>query len=210
MFDASTKCVNGYSLNDCVEAGSNLIQNLVEVLLRFRRWRNGLTVDNSKAFLQIRVRKEDQDVHRFLWDVRDQVRVMRFDRVVFGNTSSPFLLNATIKLDLNKFCDSKIVPELKQNLYVDDWLTGADFQDEAADMVTEDVTIMGKGGFPLAKWGSNSSVVNERIVKNLGTDFPETFPSLKILGMSWATGEGCFHFDTLSVDHGLWFTNGWC
>ena len=206
VFDASTKGVNGYSLNDCVEAGPNLIPNLVEVLLRFRRWKYGLTADISKAFLQIRVRKEDQDVHRFLWDVRDQVRVMRFDRVVFGNASSPFLLNATIKFHLNKFCDSKVVTELKQNLYVDDWLTGADFQDEVAGMVTEAVTIMGKGGFPLAKWGSNSSVVNERIVKSLGTDFPETFPSLKILGMSWSTGEDCFHFDTLSVDHGLWFT----
>ena len=36
----------------------------------------------------------------------------------------------------------KVVTELKQNLYVDDWLTGADFQDEAADMVTEAVTIL--------------------------------------------------------------------
>ena len=87
------------------------------------------------------------------WNVRDQVRVMRFDRVVFGNTSSPFLLNVTIKFHLNKFCDSKVVTELKQNLYVDDWLTSANFQDEAADMVTEAVTILGKGGFPLAKWG---------------------------------------------------------
>ena len=43
----------------------------------------------------------------YKWDVRDQVRVMRFDRVVFGNASSPFLLNATIKFHLNKFCDSK-------------------------------------------------------------------------------------------------------
>ena len=89
---------------------------------------------------------------------------------------------------------------------MDNWLTGADFQDEAADVFTDAVTIMGKGGFSLAKWGSNSPVVNERIVKNLGTDFLETFPSLKILGMSWSTGGDCFHFNTLSVDHGLWFT----
>ena len=34
---------------------------------------------------------------------------------------------------------------------MDDLLTGADFQDEVADMVTEAVTIMDKGGFPLAK-----------------------------------------------------------
>ena len=66
VLDASTKGVNGYSLNDCVEEGPNLIPNLVEVLLRFRRWKYGLTADISKAFLQIRSRKEDQDVDRFL------------------------------------------------------------------------------------------------------------------------------------------------
>ena len=121
MFDASRKGINDYSLYDCVEAEPNLIPSLVEVLLRLRRWKYGVAADISKAFLQIRVRKEDQDIHRFLWDVRDQVRVMRFDTVVFGNASSPFLLNATIKFHLNMFCDSKAVTELKQNLL---WIIG--------------------------------------------------------------------------------------
>ena len=47
-FNASTKGVNGYSLNNWVEAGPNLKPNLVEVLLRLRRWKYGLTADISK------------------------------------------------------------------------------------------------------------------------------------------------------------------
>ena len=57
----------------------------------------GLTADVTKAFLQVQVCREDQDVHRFLWDDQGIVRVMRFVRVPFGNKSSLFLLNATVK-----------------------------------------------------------------------------------------------------------------
>lgn len=37
VFDASAKGFNGISLNDCLENGSNLLPNLVEIHLRFRR-----------------------------------------------------------------------------------------------------------------------------------------------------------------------------
>ena len=51
---------------------------------------------------------------------------MRFERVILGNTSSPFLLNATLKFNLSKFEKTRAVEELTNNLYVDDMLTGAD------------------------------------------------------------------------------------
>ena len=51
---------------------------------------------------------------------------MRFKRVILGNTSSPFLLNATLKFHLSKFEKTRTVEELTNNLYVDDWLTGPD------------------------------------------------------------------------------------
>ena len=106
VFDASAKGINGVSLNDCLETGPSLIPGLVDILIRFRRWQIGLSSDITKAFLQVRVHEDDQDVHRFLWKVRDQVRTMKFLRVPFGNSSSPFLLNATIQYHLSKYPDS--------------------------------------------------------------------------------------------------------
>ncbi|XP_076030379.1 uncharacterized protein LOC143018675 [Oratosquilla oratoria] len=87
VFDASAVGPNGVSLNDCLESGPSLIPDLVEILLRFRRWKIGLTADITKAFLQIRVQRSDQDVHRFLWQRGQSIRVMRSVRVPFGADS---------------------------------------------------------------------------------------------------------------------------
>ena len=59
-----------------------------------------LAADVKKAFLVVSVREEDCDVLYFLWvdniekSVAD-IQKMHFTRVVFGVSSSPFLLNAT-------------------------------------------------------------------------------------------------------------------
>ncbi|XP_063601659.1 uncharacterized protein LOC134777731 [Penaeus indicus] len=132
VFDASAASYNGISLNDCLESGPSLNPDLVKVLIRFRRWKVALTADITKAFLQICVQEKDRDVHRFLWKCKDSIRIMRFVRVPFGNTSSPFLLNATIKHHLQSFPNTEVIEELKENLYVDDWLSGADSAEEAS------------------------------------------------------------------------------
>ena len=80
-----------------------MLPDLVEILIRFRRWPIAVTGDIKKAFLQIQLSKEDRDVHRFLLPKPDgNVRVMRFTRVTFGINCSPFLLNAVIKYHLQK------------------------------------------------------------------------------------------------------------
>ena len=83
VFNASAKSPNGLSLNDCMETGPNLLPNLVEILIRFRRWPIAITADIQKAFLQIAVKRQDRDAHRFLWEIDGQIRVMRLVRVPF-------------------------------------------------------------------------------------------------------------------------------
>ena len=122
VFNASAKGYNGVALNDCLETGPNLVPNLTAILIRFRRWRFAITADNT--FLQIAVTESDQDVHRFLWDDKDTIRIMKFLRVPFGNRCSPFLLTATIRYHLSTYPDPPTSTELQSNLYVDDWLIG--------------------------------------------------------------------------------------
>ena len=153
--------------------------------------------DITKAFLQIRVRREDQDVHRFLWKEGSSVRIMRFVRVPFGNKSSPFLLNATIKHHMKLYPCSEVARELDENLYVDDWLSGADSTFEASVKLNEACALMKEAGMSLSKWSSNS--------KNLIDKFGETFTqygeneSVKILGMQWFSSQDCFSFNEVNA-----------
>ena len=63
VFDASSKNKNGVSLNDCLLRGPVLQPNLVSIIIRFRLHRVALMADIRKMFLQIKLAKQDQNVH---------------------------------------------------------------------------------------------------------------------------------------------------
>ena len=206
IFDCSARGPNGVSLNDCLETGPCMLASLVEILVRFRRWAVAVTADIQKAFLMIKVAEMDRDMHRFLWRQGDRVRVMRFDRVPFGNTSSPFLLMATLKHHLAKYpAESRVVHELDENMYMDDWITGADDDHEACSMFQGGDAIMSEAQFTLAKFGSSSEVVAGMLQKQfedkvLGTD------SIKVLGLTWQPRSDSFVFSGLDIPSDLVIT----
>ena len=88
------------------------------------------------------VKKDDCDVHRFLWDVNGTTKVMRFTRVPFGNCSSPLLWNATVQFHLFGFPESRVVGELKENMYGDEFLSGAYSVEECYTLVKDAISIM--------------------------------------------------------------------
>ena len=192
VFDASASGANGLSLNDCMHKGPNLIPNLAEMLIRFRRWKVALTADITKAFLQVGVRQEDQDVHRFLWNDHGDVKVMRFVRVPFGNRCSPFLLNATIQHHLSSVPSTPVIEEMKENFYVDDLLTGGDDEQGVCDMLSEATSVMAKASMKLAKVGSNS----ERVYQEVDSKFQET---IKVLGLKWVPTSDTFTFEVMDI-----------
>ena len=95
VYDASCKST-GASLNDCLHTGPTLSQR------SFRTHRKALGGDIEKASLNVSIAEEDRDLLRFLWfdDVKKEsprVIILRFTGVVLGLSSSPFLLNATVR-----------------------------------------------------------------------------------------------------------------
>ncbi|XP_066940954.1 uncharacterized protein [Macrobrachium rosenbergii] len=150
----------------------------------------------TKAFLQIKVQREDQDVRRFLWQNKCIVRVMRFVRVPFGNKSSPFLLNATIKHHVKSYPNSEVVDELNCNLYVDDWLSGADSIPEACVKFDKACKIMSEAGMS-SKWNSNCKSLADKFSEN--PDDCCRSKSIKILGMQWVSTHDYFSFSEVNV-----------
>lgn len=169
VYDASAKS-NGPSLNNCLYTGPKFDQRIMDILLRFRSYRVGLIADIEKAFLMVSMSKKDRDVLRFLWidDIdKDQpeVHVLRFTRVVFGVSSSPFLLNATIGHHLKKYSLShpQLVENLSRSIYVDDVVSGAENDDEAYQLCIESKRMLKTGGFNLRKFVTNSNQLQEKI-----------------------------------------------
>ncbi|XP_042891950.1 uncharacterized protein LOC122266306 [Penaeus japonicus] len=191
VFDASSKSFNDLSLNDCLLTGPSLNPDLVQVLLRFRRWKVALAADIKQAFLQISVAPQDRDVHRFLMRRHGSVQVMRFTRVPFGNTSSPFLLNATVKLHLKSQSPSTVVEELRENLYVDDWLTGGNTIEEARIKFEEASLILSKAGMTLVRCDK----VDIELSEKQEIPLESMKDSTKILGMK------CFFFHSDSFSY---------
>ena len=114
VYNASSKR-EGPSLNDCLKTGPNMLPHITDILLRFRGNKIGLVSDIKKAFLNVGVQARDRDVLRFLWvddinSVTPEIIIRRFTRVIFGSTSSQFLLNATIFTHLDKY--KQLEPEL--------------------------------------------------------------------------------------------------
>ena len=108
VYDASSKVGSHPSLNDCLHTGPPMLEHIPDILIRFRINKVAITADIEKAFLMVGISKEDRDALRFLWlkDVHSEqpeVVALRFARVVFGVTASPFLLNATILHHLSNY-----------------------------------------------------------------------------------------------------------
>ncbi|GBM04185.1 hypothetical protein AVEN_242418-1, partial [Araneus ventricosus] len=124
VFDGSAKERNTPSINDCLEKGPNLVELIPCLMNRFRVGKYGVIADIKKAFLQIGLQERDRPYLRFLWKDRGRegnIKILQHKRVVFGISSSPFLLGATLELHLKNAPDhlKETAQQLMRSFYVD-------------------------------------------------------------------------------------------
>ncbi|XP_050517597.1 uncharacterized protein LOC126892168 [Diabrotica virgifera virgifera] len=185
VFDASAKEKDKPSLNQCLEKGVNLIELIPAILLRFRRQEIGVISDIRKAFLQIGIHKADRDFLRFLWiDDAGKEKVYRHCRVVFGISSSPFLLGASLEHHFSLMltrCASKLlnvsedtILKLSHSFYVDNCVTSVANEQELRIFVEESNIIMAEGKFDLRGWEYTGQPPDDTIDA-----------STQVLGIKW-------------------------
>ncbi|UYV65880.1 hypothetical protein LAZ67_3005787 [Cordylochernes scorpioides] len=147
----STK--GGWSLNDCLAKGPNLLELIPDIMLRFRLNKIGIVADIEKAFLQISVAKEDRKFLRFLYwkeGKQENLRIYQHKRVVFGVTSSPFLLAATLKLHLEQY--EREVISLLKCMYMDNCVNSVTSLEEALVFQQQSIDLLSPAGFNLREW----------------------------------------------------------
>ncbi|GFU58478.1 integrase catalytic domain-containing protein [Trichonephila clavipes] len=125
VFDASARVTGQSSLNDLLYKGSNLIEQILDILDRFRRYPIELSADIEKAFLQLGITPKHKDFLRFFYPDEGEEIVYSHCRVVFGVSSSP-LLAAVLAHSLENVPedDTQLGSKLKLSFYVDNCVTG--------------------------------------------------------------------------------------
>ena len=101
VYNCSCRPSTHPSLNNCLMMGLSFLTDLCAILLRFRLYTFGISTDLEKAFLHVRLDEGNRDYTRFLWlstpsDPHSELVIYCFKTVLFGSTSSPFMLSATL------------------------------------------------------------------------------------------------------------------
>lgn len=202
VFDAAAKH-DGKSLNDAIWPGPKLQRDLVDVLTRFCRAPVPLSADISEMFLQVELQEKDRPYHRFLWrdfDTSREPDVYEFQRLLFGNTASPFcsqyVLQTHAKTHALDF--PQAASTVEDSMYVDDVLDSCETVKSAQHLRRQLSTLLAKAGFKLRKWSSNEPAVIEDAPKEdrlptLELD-KDILPKTKTLGVMWEAERDVFSF----------------
>ncbi|GFV05333.1 integrase_H2C2 domain-containing protein [Trichonephila clavipes] len=156
----------------------------------------GISADIEKAFLMLSVAPKDRDFLRFFSPSSEGRVVYRHCRVVFGVSSSPFLLNASI-MHLLENCQpqhEEVAQKLKSSFYVDNCVSGVFNTDEQGRFIEHAKLIMLNGCFNLR--GFESNVAGKNVDRSSG--------DTSVLGVIWNletdTLKCCTDMDTLTCE----------
>ena len=203
VFNCSLK-YSGISLNDNLQQGPDLANNMVGVLLRFRQNPIAVVADIEKMFYQVRVGKHHSDLLRFFWiDENNKTVEYRLLVHVFGATSSPSIANFALKHTISDYqTNSDVANTITNNFYVDDLLMSAPTEECAIDLLTGVKQVLATGSFNLTSINSSSKSVVEsfpvedRFVRSVVHDIPDSSQtSDRALGVIWNTQKDSFGYN---------------
>jgi len=202
VFNGSSRTNTGVSLNDCLHAGPKLQQDLDAVLLRWRKHSFVFAADIEKMYRQILIHLDDRDNQRILWSATGAPQKFQLCTVTYGLTCAPYLALRTIQQlasdEEHHFPQAAEI--LRNEIYVDDILSGADSPQEARNKVTQLIGLLMAGGFRLQKWASN----DDSIISDISTCKPSSARTLpaeaRTLGLAWHPATDTFKFHVNQAD----------
>ena len=91
--------------------------------MRFWLGKVGIVLYTREAFLQIAIDVDQREFLRMIWfknlfAQHSTVKIVRFEKVVFGLTSSPFFLNEIIRIHLQKYLRDKRSKKIIQKIFI--------------------------------------------------------------------------------------------
>ena len=141
--------------------------------MRFWLGKVGIVLYTREAFLQIAIDVDQREFLRMIWfknlfAQHSTVKILRFEKVVFGLTSSPFFLNEIIRIHLQKYLRDKRSKKIIQKII--------------GDLYVEDVTLT----LRLTIWVAKNEKIQQYFNSKESNDKPSTGnTNLKVLGLTW-------------------------
>ena len=202
IFDASA-AQDGTSLNNFIYQGPKLQIDLVNMLLRFRRYPIAIVGDISEMYLQVKIKEEDRSMFRFLWRYFDEKKspvIYDFNRFMFGMNAAPFVVQYVVRHNAEKHqTEYPLAAEtVLESTYIDDTMDSTKTEDNAINLYEELKKLWNLCGMKPHMWLSNSRKVLGRIpieerAKKIDI-IDNILPSTKTLGIVWMAEEDTFTF----------------
>lgn len=200
VFNASSVTSSGSSLNDLMERGPNLQQDLLPLVLKWRQYKYVLVCDIEKMFRQIMVREEDQPLQSIVWRESSDIPIKHYHLTTlsYGFKASPYIAIRTLQqIGLDHAEKYPLAAEAaKSSFFMDDLLSGHDDIEQAKVLQQQLIQMFQAAGMNLRKWSSN----NLELIKDLSSeqlDTPLDFKCIetrKTLGLRWNPATDTFSF----------------
>jgi len=159
------------SLNDILQVGPTVQQDLYSIVLRFRTHRVCFTADIAKMYHQIVVHPEDRDLLRILWrySPEEPIQEYRLTTVTHGTSSAPFLATRCLRklADDNQGQYPRATQVLSNDVYVDDLLSETSTLEVAIKVQQDISSLLQTAGLTLRKWACNNSTFLNTIPRKL-------------------------------------------
>ena len=184
---------HGASLNKSLLTSTDLLQNLIYVLLRFRQHPYAVSADIEGMFLQVGVLPSGQPSLRFLWREypTTNVVVYQYTRHKFGAKDLPTCANYALQRTARD--NAKFYPEATkaalENFYMDDYLDSVESPERAINR-SKELVHLHLGGFKLTNSVSNVPNLADRIDGSPQSTEPKVIVSCQedsshLLGLKW-------------------------
>ncbi|XP_076546990.1 uncharacterized protein LOC143305812 [Osmia lignaria lignaria] len=92
VFNGFSPTSSGYSLNDLLHTGPNLMLNIADLLIWIRRYKHLFATDVTKMYRQIKVHPDEWSLQQILWlDDTQKETQYQLTTVTYGTKAAPYL-----------------------------------------------------------------------------------------------------------------------
>ena len=193
VFNASLPTDSKLSLNDILAKGTNNMNALVEVFMRWRVYASAFHTDVQKMYNSVKLEERDWCLQRYIWQTNLDPRYIPEEKVIktliYGVKSSGNQAERALRLTADNYKSQyqQVNEIIKNDVYVDDCLSGQNTTDDSFERADELDIVLMHGGFQLKGFTFS------------GFDPPKSLSedgrSISVAGMKWYSKD-----DVLTLD----------